>query len=126
MKYPLAHDIENRTSFMERRLRTTNHEAQRRAGHTFRPSGHWRIQHLHTSIRRCARHSLGSLYLSPGTLYFFKGHQCVRRVTPIGRTRQPRLSAILCYNETPAVVFREETVVDVFNPSAEPYLGTTV
>ena len=62
--------------------------------------------------------------LSPGTLYFFKGHRSVHRVTRVVAAGQPRLSAILCYNEAPGVVFSDETVADVFNSSSEPYRGT--
>ena len=62
--------------------------------------------------------------LTPGTLYFFKGHRSAHRVTAIGTTARPRLSAILSYHQEPGQIFSEATLADVFDPSPEPFLGT--
>ena len=61
--------------------------------------------------------------LLAGTFVLFKGRRSCHRVSPVGRTRRPRIIALFSYDERPDMVFPEATVRDIMSPSPEPYLG---
>ncbi|MDA1072439.1 MAG: hypothetical protein O2825_13720 [Proteobacteria bacterium] len=62
--------------------------------------------------------------MAPGTFILFRGRRSIHRVSPVVRTRRPRLIALLSYDRNPGMVFPEATVRAVLNPSSEPHLGS--
>ena len=43
--------------------------------------------------------------MAPGTFVLFNGNLSVHRVRPVGQTKQPRIIALFCYDQTPDYVF---------------------
>ena len=48
--------------------------------------------------------------MDPGTFVFFNGNLSLHRVTPVGTTRQPRIIALLCYDQQPDQVFGQRYI----------------
>ena len=59
-----------------------------------------------------------------GTLVLFRGRRSIHRVAPVGLTSKPRLIMLFSYDHKPDMVFPEETVRAVIDPSVSEHLGT--
>jgi len=59
----------------------------------------------------------------PGTFVLFKGRRSCHRVTPIGRSRQPRLNILYSYDEQPNMVFSDASQLEKTQPTSGANVG---
>jgi len=62
--------------------------------------------------------------MQAGSLVLFKGRRSLHRVSPVGKTRQPRLILLLSYDREPDMVFPQATVRSITQPDGVAHRGT--
>lgn len=61
--------------------------------------------------------------MPPGTFILFKGRRSVHRVSPVGKTRRPRMIALFSYDRQPGMTFTRKSQDKLRHPDAKPFLG---